>query len=226
MFFLKMRTNSGWLAESPDSNLVSFIWQIPAAAPSGLTADSRGSSVVLSWKPVTTHIDGTPVSEPVRYQVSRSQGGAPFVNIGEPVADTTYTDSTIQSGRRYSYRVQAMGVYAQGMVGGGVSEAVTAVPQDVTPPAPPTGVKAVRTGAGVKVYWEPVNESDLKGYRVYRRISGGAPVLIGEVDAEFTLFDDHTIPAGTDRLYYSVSSIDQSTPANESPRSPEVMILK
>ncbi len=226
MYFFKIRSKTGWLAESADSNLVSFIWQIPTAAPTGVEAATQGNGIVLSWQPVTTHIDGTPVTEPVRYQVSRSQGGAPFANLGEPVDSTTFTDTTIQSGRRYSYRVQAMGVYDQGLVGGGVSEPVTATPQDRTPPAPPTGVNAIRTGAGVKVYWQPVREDDLKGYRVYRRVSGEGPVLLGEVDTEFTTFDDNKVPGGAERMFYSVSSFDRSKPANESARSPEVMVIK
>jgi len=227
MYFFKIRSRSGWLAESADSNLVSFIWEIPTAAPTGLKVTQEGGTVHLSWQPVTVHIDGSPVSEPVRYQVSRRLGGAPFAEIGKPVAATEFTDNEVQAGRTYYYRVQAMGLYKKGMVGGGYSESVAATPRDVTAPAPPVNVHAVRTGVGVKIYWDGVQENDLKGYRVYRRIgSGGKAVQIGEVDARYTLFDDRNIPAGTARLFYSVSSFDNSDPANESTRSPEVMVTR
>jgi hypothetical protein len=159
--------------------------------------------------------------------VSRSVGGSSFTNIGEPVADTSTVDRQVANGRKYYYRVQAITVYDKGSVGGGLSESVAATPVDQTPPAPPTGVKAVRTAAGVKIFWDEVQEKDLKGYKVYRRQSGdSAPVLVGKVDVPYTLYEDRKSPANAVRLFYSVSSIDQSEPPNESVRSPEVMIIK
>jgi len=227
LYFFKVRSKTGWLAESADSNLVSFIWQIPSSAPIDLAAEVKDSAVSLSWQPVTTHIDGTTVTEPVRYQVSRSLGGAPFGNIGEPVADTSYVDREVVNGRKYFYRVQAISVYDKGMVGGGLSESVAATPLDQTAPAPPSDVKAVRTRSGVKIFWNPVQEKDLKGYRVYRRLpSDSAPVLLKEVNAPYTLYEDRSAPGDAVRLFYSVSSIDKSDPPNESVSSPEVMIKK
>lgn len=227
LYFFKVRSKNGWLAESMDSNLVQFIWQIPPTAPTGLTVEVKDSAVALSWQPVTTHIDGTQVTAPTRYQVSRSEGGAPFADIGQPVADTEYVDTTAVNSRKYFYRVQALTMYEQGEVGGGFSESVAATPVDQTPPAPPVDVKAVRTGAGIKVFWSPVQDDDLNGYRVYRRLSAGAtPVLVGEVTVPYTLYEDKSAPAGAARLFYSVSSIDKSDPPNESVRSPEAMINK
>ncbi len=227
LYFFKVRSKTGWLAESMDSNLVSFIWQIPASAPTGLSAEVKDSVVSLSWQPVTTHIDGTPVTAPVRYQVSRSLGGGPFKNIGGPTAERSVIDSQVANGRKYFYRVQAVTVYDKGSVGGGFSDSVAATPLDRTAPAPPTGVKAVRTGSGVKIFWNPVQENDLKGYRVYRRLPGDSgPVLVGEVDVPYTLFDDRSDSGDAVRLFYSVSSIDTTDPPNESVSSPEVMIKK
>ena len=227
LYFFKVRSKTGWLAESVDSNLVSFLWQIPSSAPVNLAAEVSDSAVTLSWQPVTTHIDGTSISEPVRYQVSRSLGGAPFVNIGAPVAVTSYVDTDVVNSRKYFYRVQAITVYDKGTVGGGLSESVAATPVDQTAPAPPTDVRAVRTASGIKIFWNPVQAQDLKGYRLYRRLpDDSAPVLVTEVNAPYTLYEDRTAPQDAVRLFYSVSSIDKSEPANESVSSPEVMITK
>lgn len=227
LYFFKVRSKSGWLAESLDSNLVQFIWQIPPTAPTGLTVEVKDSAVALSWQPVTTHIDGTQVTAPVRYQVSRSEGGAPFVNIGEPVADTAYIDTTAANSRKYYYRVQALSVYAQGEVGGGLSESAAATPVDKTAPAVPVDVKAVRTQAGIKIFWNQVQDDDVNGYRIYRRQSaGGAPVLVGEVKIPYNLYEDKSAPAGAGRLLYSVSSFDRSDPPNESAKSREAVITR
>jgi len=226
LYFFKVRSKKGWLAESADSNLVSFIWHIPPTAPTDLTAEVKDSAINLSWRPVTTRIDGTSISEPVRYQVSRSVGGAPFGNIGEPVADRSFVDTAVTNSRKYFYRVQAVTVYDKGTVGGGLSESVEATPMDQTAPVPPTDIKAVRTASAVKIFWDPVQEKDLKGYRVYRRLPGNsAPVMVGEVSVPYTLYEDRSAPPNVVRLFYSVSSIDQSDPPNESVSSPEVMII-
>jgi hypothetical protein len=124
------------------------------------------------------------------------------------------------------YRVQALTVYAQGEVGGGLSQSVAATPVDQTPPAPPVDVKAARFGAGVKIFWSPVQDDDVNGYRVYRRQSDGGTVLIGEVSIPYTLYEDKSAPTGSARLFYSVSSIDRSDPPNESVKSPEAMIKR
>jgi len=227
LYFFKVRSKTGWLAESGDSNLVSFIWQIPPMAPTALTAEVKDSTVAMHWQPVTAHIDGTSITEPVRYQVSRSLGGAAFENIGEPVAAASFVDSQVSNGRKYFYRVQALTVYDKGTVGGGFSESIPATPVDQTPPAPPADVKAVHTASGIKIFWNAVQDNDLKGYRIYRRLPGEESfVEIGEVSAQFTLYDDQSAPEDVARLFYSVSSIDGSNPPNESVRSPEVMIIK
>ena len=224
LYFFQVRSKTGWLAESEPSNLVSFVWKVPPQAPAGLTATLKDSGVKLTWQPVTTRVDDTPVSQPVRYKVSRSVEGGSFAPIGQQIADNSYIDKDVQNSRTYFYRVQAFTVHDQGLVGGGLSESVSATPVDRTPPAVPTNVKAVRTSKGVKVFWNEVKTADLGGYRVYRRLPGGKRVLLQNVDLPYTLFEDRKIPAGAGQGFYSVSSFDKSKPANESRRSSEVMI--
>jgi len=224
LYFFKVRSVSGWWAESEDSNTVSFMWDIPPASPEILDAKAGDSRIVLRWSPVTTHIDGSAISEPVKYQVLRSSGGGVFIPVGELQAGPEFVDSQVSNGMQYQYKVQAVTMYAKGQVGGGVSPVAGAMPQDQSPPPVPQGVQGIRTSAGVKIVWEQVDAQDLKGYRVYRRTqSETRPVLAGEVNAPATMFDDASLPAA-DEWYYSVSSFDRSRPANESKPSPEVEV--
>ncbi len=225
LYFFQVRSKTGWLAESAPSNLVSFVWEVPPQAPSGVAAEVKNGAVALSWQPVTTQLDGSAVTQPVRYQVSRSLEGGTFANVGQQIADTHYLDKDITNSRTYFYRVQAFTVYDKGLVGGGLSEAISATPVDMAPPAVPRNVKAVRTSSGVKVFWDDVKTKDLNGYRVYRRLAGSKKqVLLQQVDLPYTIFDDRNVPATADHAFYSVSSVDRSKPANESKRSNEVMI--
>lgn len=224
LYFFKVRSASGWWAESADSNVVSFMWDIPPASPKTIEATVADRKVTLRWSPVTTHIDGTMIKEPVRYQVHRSEGGGPFILVGDLQTGQEFADAKVENGRKYQYKVQAVTMYDKGQVGGGVSPVVTAIPVDQTPPPVPSGIQGVRTANGVKVVWEKVDAVDLKGYRVYRRLpEGGKPVMVGEVNAPFTMFDDTSLPEA-DMWFYSVSSIDNASPVNESRPSAEVEV--
>ena len=226
LYFFKVRSKSGWWAESADSNIVSFIWNIPPMAPSQLKARAEDGRVNLEWAPVTAFIDGTDIQEPLKYQVYRSLGNGPFKSLGDLQDGVHFTDTEVVNGRKYQYRVQAVTMYEKGKVGGGSSTPVTVIPVDQTAPSVPSGVRAIKTMADVKVIWEAVEAGDLKGYRIYRRLADEKDaVRIGEVGAPYTLFTDTTPPdAGT--WYYSVSSFDNASPANESERSAEVAVRK
>lgn len=224
LYFFKVRSKAGWWAESADSNIISFMWNIPPKAPEQLTAQAGDGRVTLQWTAVTDYIDESKIQEPVRYQVYRSLGGGSFVPLGELQEGERFDDSQVSIGRKYSYRVQAVTMYEKGQVGGGSSKAVSAVPVDRTAPEVPTGVKAVRTAAGVKVIWEPVKGGDIKGYKIYRRLPDDKEsIMVGEVNVPYTLFTD-TNPPDADNWYYSVTSVDNYSPANESERSAEVMV--
>jgi len=225
MYLFKVRSTSGWWAISKDSNIISFLWNIPAKAPENFQARAADGKITLSWQAVSSHRDGSALTEDVLYQVYRSMGGGAFQTIGKPVSDTRFVDTTPISGRKYFYKVQSLSVYEKATVGGGVTEVVGAESLDLTPPAPPAGVRGVRTATTIKIFWEPVNEKDLQGYRVYRRLPGEKKMtMVGEVNAPYVLFTDKAPPKDAARIFYAVSSIDTQDPANESVRSPEVMI--
>jgi hypothetical protein len=224
LYFFKIRSKSGWWAESADSNIVSFMWDIPAASPQTPAATVADRKVMLKWAAVTSHMDGTTIKEPVKYQVFRSRGGGVFSPVGGLQAGLEYVDGQVVNGRKYQYKVQAVTMYEKGQVGGGVSPVVDAVPVDQTPPPVPTGVQGVRTAGSVKIVWEKVEAVDLKGYRIYRRMPGETkPQQVGEVDVPFTIFDDTSL-SESDEWFYSVSSVDRAKPGNESKRSAEVEV--
>jgi hypothetical protein len=221
LYFFKVRSKSGWWRESKDSNEVSFLWQTPPATPQGLTALGGDGQNLLQWQPVTVLKDGAKATQPVRYQLYRGVDDGPVDQIGDLLTATTYSDNDVINGRIYAYQIRAVTVYSHGSVNSGLSETVTVQPTDHSPPPIPSRVDALRTEGGVKIYWESVEADDLAGFRVYRRGPGmGQPVMVGEVNLPYTLFEDTTAPAGT--LFYSVSSIDTRNPANESARSSEI----
>lgn len=222
LYFFKVRSKSGWWAESGDSNIVSFMWDMPPKAPENLAAKASDGQITLHWDRVQNHIDGSEITELVKYQIYRSMGGGPFEPAGELHGDVRFEDIQVVNGRNYSYKVQAVTMYQKGQVAGGSSDVVKVVPIDMTPPAVPAGIEVIRTPTEVKVIWDSVADEDIKGYRIYRRLEGETnPVMIGEVEVPYTLFRDQNLPNAQD-WFYSISAFDKSTPANESELSVEV----
>ncbi|MEE4166442.1 MAG: hypothetical protein V2I35_10610 [Desulfocapsaceae bacterium] len=223
-YFFKVRSRTSWWADSADSNIVSFLWHIPAAAPEDVTAAADDSRISLSWKPVASLIDGSAVEGEITYQILRSQGGKEFEVLQSSVPQSSFVDKQVINGQKYFYKVQSQLSFEGNLVDGGVSEVVTSSPIDRTPPPPPSGVRAVHTGSEIKVFWDPSSDSAVAGYRVYRRPADKkTPEQIGEVQAAFTLFVDNDPPAGV-RVFYSVTAFDQSEAANESDFSREATI--
>lgn len=223
-YFFKVRSRTSWWASSLDSNVITFLWFQPANAPEGLQASPGDRQVSISWQPVNSLSDGSPVTMPVKYQLLRSVGGKELVKIGELVDSTSFVDRQVLNGRKYFYAVQSMMDHEGELVNGGVSEKIAATPVDLTPPLPPTGVTAVRTGVGIKIFWDRSNDSDIAGYRVYRRAADkDSYESLGEVKAEYTLFVDSNAGDSV-RYYYAVTAIDQSSPPNESDKSREATV--
>jgi hypothetical protein len=94
--------------------------------------------------------------------------------------------------------------------------------EDNQAPAVPTGVASITGDGYVVVYWNPVYESDLAGYGVYRsNTESGRYTRIGEVArGEDTVFEDHGLTNSV-TYYYAVDAFDHS--GNESDLSYETV---
>ena len=92
------------------------------------------------------------------------------------------------------------------LVTGGISEKVAVIPVDMTPPVPPSGVTAVRTGVGIKIFWDRSDESDIAGNiykgRVQRVLPGmqAAFVDIGLERAAFLHASDIAVSVDNEKI--------------------------
>jgi hypothetical protein len=223
-YFFKVTSRTSWLAASPDSNIITFVRLEPAAAPQGLMASSGDRRIALKWQPVVSLADGSPLEYPIKYQVFRSDGGKDFVTLGEAQEETGFVDRQVRNGQKYFYAVQSMLLYQDELVAGDRSEEVSAMSVDLTPPSPPSGVTAIRTGVGIKIFWDKSDAEDLGGYRVYRRAANtDSYQLLGKVEPEYTLYDDRSVD-GSVRYYYAVTAIDLADKPNESDKSREATV--
>lgn len=220
-YFFKVRSRTSWWAASDDSNVVSFVWNVPANAPQALTAKASDRQVALQWQAVSQLQDGSAVQLPLQYQVLRSGEGKDFTAVGDPTSATTFVDRDVRNGQKYNYKVQSLMILDGEKVDGGVSEVIAANPVGQTQILPPAGVKVVEAAGGTKIVWEASATKDIGGYKVYRRSADRDDFeLIGEVEAQFTIFIDKT--AETDiRYYYVVTAVSSAAEPLESVKSRE-----
>ncbi len=219
-YYFKVTSRTNWLAESEPSNIVSFVFHTPAAAPLDLRAAMAGNDVRLSWSPVKTLADGNSADLPLRYQVQKSTDGQQYSDIGAPLESTTYVDSGVERGNTYSYRVKSAMLLEEALVEGSLSSAVSINITDTVPPPQVSGVTVVASATNIRIFWDRVSAEDLAGYRIYRRLADDKESSrVGEVGPTQTIYTDNEMSGG-DSAYYSVAAFDQD--GNVGEKSEEV----
>jgi hypothetical protein len=198
--------------------------------PRDFSVRVTGQGVVLSW----TNDLPPGSTKSLRYiyrvyrrpEVSQEWSLAGEVPPGnEPTV--TLVDSNIEWEKTFEYRAETVTVAAQEkqpelQVEGDDTPEVKVFADDVFPPAVPSGLQAVFSGPGQKVFidlvWAPVADVDLAGYNVYRREEGTAAVKMNVELVKAPGYRDVNAVTGKD-YFYSVSAVDVR--GNESARSEE-----
>lgn len=221
-YHYKIRPRLGRFSSARESNVVSFWWQTPAAAPENVQVSIGDAKVTLNWHQPTGLIHNEQLSDSFAYQVYRSLDGTSFIPLAEPQKGTTYTDVTVENHATYFFTVRAVRMYKDTKAPGAASRVVTATPKDMTPPSAPGHLTVVKTPDGVKLLWDMSGDKDLGGYRIYRRAASSTTnKLVGNIPASQMIFIDRDLFSGSS-CYYSVTAIDQEDPPNESPAISEV----
>jgi len=198
--------------------------------PEGFTAKLTGEGVVLSWK-------GTADSHQIpglshRYRVYRREVGStnealvaelPLQNESE----MRLVDHGFEWEKTYDYRATVLtSVLEPGkpevQVEGDDTPVIRVFAHDIFPPAVPSGLEAVFSGAGQQLFvdliWAPDTDADLAGYNIYRHEEGGKAVKINSDLVKTPAYRDARVAQGK-KYFYSVSAIDLR--GNESARSEE-----
>lgn len=201
---------------------------VPVPAAPGnfrVHVDAQGS--VLRWSaPPVVPIGG------LGYRTRlyrRAQGTKDFALVAEQpyrVGENEARDNSSEWEQSYEYKVAAVTVQERAKlateVEGDDSTVLSVKVHDVFPPAVPTGLQAVFSSVGQKPFidltWAPGVEPDLAGYRIYRRVAGGAWSAVSGNVVKAPAWRDNNVQPGQ-RYEYAVSAVDLR--GNESmPSSP------
>ena len=213
----------------PPSSEATVLVTIEIEAPSGLRAESGERTIRLSWSAPTRRADGSVLTAIRGYNIYRGVNPGRYdlrpVNR-QPLPATEFHDADLVNDQTYYYVVRAVENQDPPWQEGLQSGEVSAVPVDLTPPAPPRGVRAVPgPGAVVALSWEPNRESDLLGYLVYRSDDPHRrPRPLIQTPFSAPALYDRSVQSGG-RYLYTVTAVDGSPRRNESAASAEVEVL-
>jgi fibronectin type 3 domain-containing protein len=203
---------------SQESNRVELQWDIPPPPPKQFQAVAGDGMVELQW---------ASAKEAAGYNIYRTEKGEGFplnpLN-SKPTEETYYRDIQVVNDRDYRYAVRSVRKAGETHIEGGNSNLIIVAPVDLIAPSRPTGLAAFPLAEGMELRWIANPESDVVGYRVYRRrvFEPKFEGLTDEIVRE-TFYVDRSVRTG-EEYDYSVTAIDGSPRQNESDFSEMVRV--
>ncbi len=192
----------------------------PLAKPTGLSSEVSHNMVVLTWNdPNDDSITGYLILR--RDKDIHEEGMFLTVAPDTGSSETTYVDASVESERRYVYRIKA--IYASGVseTSSWVRAYTPAVP-DPAPEAPskPTGLSATFSHDSVTLTWDDPGDDSITGYVILRRDKDLQPeegtfftVTSDTGFAETTYTDDTAEP--DKRYVYRIKAINEHSEMSE-----------
>jgi hypothetical protein len=172
----------------------------PPERPAELRAEMTRGGLRLAWRAAGDH-----------FRVLRALVTTDKTEKYDQVAEVTnqeWTDPAAQVGTHYRYLVQTFVPQNDHRT----AESDLSAPLDSTPepiaPAAPAGLRAVAASNSIELAWDATEETDIKGYRVYRSPAGGAFARIAETGAVPT-YSDHDASHGQP-YRYAVAAVGTS----------------
>jgi hypothetical protein len=185
--------------DSPPSSVVNATTQpvptSPPAAPSGIAATALSSSSIrVDW---TDNSDNES-----RFQIQRSLSSSSGWNqVGTALANSSaWSDSSLQAGTRYYYRVRAINDAGNSSYTSVAS--ATTQPAASNPPAAPSSLAATAQSSSViRLTWTD-NSSDETGFSLERSLSSSSGfAAVATPAANATSYSDSSLAASTTYYY-------------------------
>lgn len=206
------------------SSLIPVIPRPVPLPPSEIRAKMSESSIVIDWKSPETNTDSSTPPNVVGYNVYRESENEEFHRINTAlVEETTFMDSGFEYNMTYRYYVRASATRSSPFTESENSNVAELLAVDTLFPVAPTGLVAIAGEDFVSLSWNANKESDLAGYRVWRR---------GDLEEEFLALTEELIAENVyqdsevekdKRYFYAVTALDAN--GNESQRSEAVSVV-
>ncbi|MGB6339274.1 MAG: hypothetical protein WBF32_05805 [Candidatus Aminicenantaceae bacterium] len=223
VFVFGLRVKDSKDKESGFSSLKPLIPKSVPLPPLDLQAMMRENNVAIEWKPPEKNIDSSTPPSVAGYNVYRESENEEFHRINTTlIEETSFVDRDFVYNMTYRYYVRASATRSSPYTESGNSKAVEMLTEDTLIPIAPTGLVAIAGENFVSLTWDSNKETDLAGYRVWRRSDSVEEfAAVTELIAE-NVFHDSKVEKNQ-RYFYAITALDVN--GNESQRSEAVSVV-
>lgn len=223
VFVFGLRVKDSKDKESGFSSLKPLIPNSVPLPPLDLQAMMRENNVAIEWKPPEKNIDSSTPPSVAGYNVYRESENEEFHRINTTlIEETSFVDRDFVYNMTYRYYVRASATRSSPYTESGNSKAVEMLTEDTLIPIAPTGLVAIAGENFVSLTWDSNKETDLAGYRVWRRSDSVEEfAAVTELIAE-NVFHDSKVEKNQ-RYFYAITALDVN--GNESQRSEAVSVF-
>jgi hypothetical protein len=223
VFVFGLRVKDRKDKESGFSSLKPLIPKSVPLPPLDLQAMMRENNVAIEWKPPEKNIDSSTPPSVAGYNVYRESENEEFHRINTTlIEETSFVDRDFVYNMTYRYYVRASATRSSPYTESGNSKAVEMLTEDTLIPIAPTGLVAIAGENFVSLTWDSNKETDLAGYRVWRRSDSEEEfAAVTELIAE-NVYNDSKVEKNQ-RYIYAITALDVN--GNESQRSEAVSVV-
>ena len=204
--------------ESEFSRLLTVRPRILSLPPQAVEVRVFQDRIQLRWSPPEKNIDGSSPARFKGFNVYRREGNALPERVNSRlIQNNRYNDKDFLMGTVYWYCVRASLSESSPFIESADSEIVKVKPEDIFPPAVPSGLVSIVAGEYVSLTWDENREEDLAGYRVWRKAEGEKEFIpLTPQPIKENAFNDTAVEKNT-RYTYAITA--QDVLGNESSRS-------
>ena len=223
VFVFGLRVKDRKDKESDFSALIPVIPKPVPLPPSELQSKMGKNSVIIKWKRPEKNIDSSTPSSHVGYNVYRESENEEFHRINTILLEETrFTDNDFDYNVTYRYYVRASATISSPYIESENSNVAEILTVDILVPLAPTGLVAVAGENFISLSWDANKETDLAGYRVWRRSEFEKEFLtLTGIIAE-NVYHDSNVKKGQ-RYFYALTALDTS--GNESQISEAISVV-
>lgn len=170
-------------------------------------ARDTANGIALQWAP----IGDLPYVVGVEIQRSRDARGDYVVIDTVEASRYTYFDKQVFPDIPYYYRFRTLALKGRERNGGYTGYATASVKNTSRNPDPPYGLRGTLVKGKVQLRWQPVPDTDVYGYYVYRSVSGSDRFEVLSNGLQTTEYTDTSSVGGRTQYVYGVKAVNRNS---------------
>ena len=193
---------------SPLSNIALLTPEIPPGPPEIVRVTPEEGRICLEWLAPNKNLEGEPAKVGGYHVYRRVLPDEEYESPlnAQPVAGTSWIDTTAGYGPTYFYTVRATLPDKPRVEGAPALEAGIQF-RDVFPPAAPARLEALPETTLVRLIWDPSTSPDVVGYELFRAVGEAPPAKLTQKPIPDSFYTDSGVTAGR-RYRYTVRAVD------------------